>query len=871
MRFYLNPCFTRYSFDKNERKRMPKKDHNYNQSCNTSNGSTSTTTDEPSLDKLPNNKLNRDQTFDLVDNYQDANDSLTMQFPGHNTPTNSKQKRRRNTWLCLLAGALILVLVAVVVTIVCVKIIQNSNPNDCSSSQNKDGSDTTTTTKDNQSGSVTGTDKQGNEKANASDNNKSNDVCMTEKCQSIAATLKKSMNLSADPCQDFHQFACGSWPLNYELPPSSPKLDTMAMLNNQKNQYLRDVIIRELKNTEQNGGSVNKDGFKSKLLEFYRSCMNLDVINKLGSNPLLEFIGKFGRWSPLKQWIQGGVPEPDITDLLILSHQYFPPSVYDDRVKSPMFKTIVKVNDKNSKQHLLEVNIPDMPITNPENYLEKSERAKLLMKKYALLQSNYVALLGPSSNAQEVLDELMQFEKDLAKIAINQSFLRIAQQTYDNMTLNKFMKEVGNEINWVKLVEGFFSPLGIKVTGETQIGIRSIQYFRDLNAFLKRTKKQTIKDFIIWVCVWRFGSYASGPYQEADFNFQRALFGIQERPQRWGKCIVDLEETMEMGLASLYVAKSLTTAGRNMATEMVKNITNAFRRNLVNVDWMDVSTKAKAFVKVDSIRDNIGYPDYVNNETYLDIMYKNVEVNNGNYFRNALNVYQEKRRMNMRLLNEPVDKSAYDLPPTLVEAYFDPNKNKMVFLAGILNAPFYDTEGPMALNYGALGLVVGHEVTHAFDDLGRQFDGNGERKNWWTASSTKNFKDRSTCIVHQYGNYTMYGQSINGKMTLGENIADNGGIKVAYMAYKDWERTHGKEKKLPGIPLTMDQLVFVSHGQVWCGAYREEYVKRALKTDYHSPAKYRTIGPLSNLKAFSDAFKCPLGTPMNPLKKCRVW
>lgn len=852
MRFYLNPCFTRYSFDKTDKRRMPKKDHNFNQSCSTSNGSTSTTDDAP-LDSKRNSKMNHQATFDLVDNYAETDESLNMAMEYRGHMNNNENKRKRNLRICFVLGGLILIALTVVITYVCVRKFDNRE-----------------LSKDN-------TKCKGNTKEQSGDNNavvkttvkpnKDGGVCNTERCNFIAANLKKSINFSADPCQNFHEFACGMWPVTHTLPPSLAKLDTMGTLNLQKNQYLRDVMEKELKNAN----ATKKGGFKDKLLRFYKSCKNLDEIDRLGSKPLMNFIASFGHWSPLKQWRQAGVKEPDITDLLIRSHQYFPASVYDDRVKSPLFKTIVKVNDGNSKEHLFEMNIPDLPISNPENYLEGNERAKLIMKQYHLLQSNYVALLGPSRDAKEVLQELLKFEKELANIAINSSFLRLAQQTYDYLSIRDFMKDVGTQINWLRLIQGYFKPFGFKITNDTKIGIRSIQYFRDLNAFLKRTKHQIAKDYIIWVCVWRFGSYASGPFQEADFTYQQALMGIQERPQRWKRCVVDLEETMEFGLASLYVKKALTDEGKRMATEMVKNITQAFKRNLVSVEWMDVSTKAKAFEKVDSIRDNIGYPDYVKNDTYLDILYNRVKVDEKKYFENALNVYREKRASNLLLLDKPVDKSAYDLPPTLVEAYFDPNKNKMVFLAGIMNVPFYDTDGPMALNYGALGLVVGHEVTHAFDDLGRMFDGNGEKKNWWTKSSTDAFNKRSKCMVEQYGNYTLYGENVNGGLTLGENIADNGGIKVAYLAYKDWERTHGKEAKLPGIDLTMDQLLFVSHGQVWCGAYREEYAKRALKTDYHSPAKYRTIGPLSNLKAFSDAFKCPLGTPMNPIKKCRVW
>lgn len=312
---------------------MPKKDHNFNQSCDTSNGSSNSTGEHLELSN------HGTATFDLGDNYQ-VGDSLTMEYRGQLT-LREKELRKRNVRICGIVAAVVLIIIAAVITFVAIHVMKNGDTN-------MRGTECATKHIGEDTNDLDQTSTQATTKKPIDTKN----VCTTKRCKFIAENLEKSMNFSVDPCENFHEYACGLWPTTHPLPPSLPKLDTMGTLNIKKNLYLKNVIEQEMTNST----SANpKHGFKSKILRFYKSCLDIDSVNRLGKEPLLNFISKFGRWSPLKQWIQKDAKIPDVTDLLIESHQYFPASVYDDRVKSPLFKTIVKVNDNNSSQHLLEV------------------------------------------------------------------------------------------------------------------------------------------------------------------------------------------------------------------------------------------------------------------------------------------------------------------------------------------------------------------------------------------------------------------------------------------------------------------------------------------------------------------------------------
>ncbi|MBW03936.1 Endothelin-converting enzyme 2, partial [Eschrichtius robustus] len=308
---------------------------------------------------------------------------------------------------------------------------------------------------------------------------------------------------------------------------------------------------------------------------------------------------------------------------------------------------------------------------------------------------------------------------------------------------------------------------------------------------------------------------------------------------------------------------------------MISEIRTAFEEALGQLVWMDEKTRQAAKEKVssgqDAIYDMIGFPDFILEPKELDDVYDGYEVSEDSFFQNMLNLYNFSAKVMADQLRKPPSRDQWSMTPQTVNAYYLPTKNEIVFPAGILQAPFYARNHPKALNFGGIGVVMGHELTHAFDDQGREYDKEGNLRPWWQNESLAAFRNHTACMEEQYSQYQVNGEKLNGRQTLGENIADNGGLKAAYNAYKAWLRKHGEEQQLPAVGLTNHQLFFVGFAQVWCSVRTPESSHEGLVTDPHSPARFRVLGTLANSRDFLRHFGCPVGSPMNSGQLCEVW
>ncbi|NXU80978.1 NEP protein, partial [Oreotrochilus melanogaster] len=451
---------------------------------------------------------------------------------------------------------------------------------------------------------------------------------------------------------------------------------------------------------------------------------------------------------------------------------------------------------------------------------------------------------------------------------------------YNKMTLaqlqNNFSLEIDHKVfNWSKFINDIMSTVEINVENTEHVIVYDPEYLIKLKSILNKYTPRDLQNYMMWRFVMDLVNSLSRDYKDTRNAFRKALYGTTSEAAVWRRCANYVNGNLESAVGRLYVQEAFAGDSKHVVEEMIADIRDVFIKTLDDLTWMDAETKKRAEQKATAIRERIGYPDeIVTDDNKLNSEYQELSFKEEEYFENIIQnlVFTQKKRL--KKLREKVDKEEWISGAAVVNAFYSASRNQIVFPAGILQPPFFSASQPKSLNYGGIGMVIGHEITHGFDDNGRNFNENGDLVDWWTEESARNFKELSQCMVYQYGNFSWDlagGQHLSGINTLGENIADNGGVRQAYKAYQNFVKKHGKEQLLPGLEMNHQQLFFLNFAQVWCGTYRPEYAVNSIKTDVHSPGKFRVIGSLQNSPEFSEAFSCTKTNFMDPAKKCRVW
>ncbi|NXU69961.1 NEP protein, partial [Horornis vulcanius] len=397
--------------------------------------------------------------------------------------------------------------------------------------------------------------------------------------------------------------------------------------------------------------------------------------------------------------------------------------------------------------------------------------------------------------------------------------------------------------NWSEFINAIMSTVQINVDNTEHVIVYDPDYLLKLRSILVKYSSRDLQNYMTWRFVMDLVNSLSRDYKDTRNAFRKALYGTTSESAVWRRCANYVNGNMESAVGRLYVEEAFAGDSKHVVEEMIADIRDVFIKTLDELPWMDAETKKRAEKKATAIRERIGYPDeIVTDDNKLNSEYQELNYKEEEYFENIIQnlVFTQKKRL--KKLREKVDKEEWISGAAVVNAFYSASRNQIVFPAGILQPPFFSASQPKSLNYGGIGMVIGHEITHGFDDNGRNFNENGDLVDWWTEESARNFKELSQCMVYQYGNFSWDlagGQNLSGINTLGENIADNGGVRQAYKAYENFVRKHGKEKLLPGLDMNHKQLFFLNFAQVWCGTYRPEYAVNSIKTDVHSPGKFR--------------------------------
>lgn len=697
-------------------------------------------------------------------------------------------------------------------------------------------------------------------------------TCKTKSCTELAKQVQANLNTSVDPCIDFYSFSCGGWVKNNPIPQGRARYSPFNKLDEENKKQLINIL---------NSSKDNDIEAVAKLKALYRLCLNMSHINESGATPLLKVIRRYGGWPLIKDGGGSGSGSGSASggsasgsgsgDDSFLNSKDF---LYQKLDGNPAFFSFyVSVDDKNSSKYTLFLEQSGLTLPSPENYA-KSSNSEALLNAFKESAVNILLLLNskvPRDHYEDAVDGIIELEKKLANIFVSAVTLRDPEATYNNMSVDQLSTEFPDTFDWTRVFQQSFHIADAPtVMPHDEVIVRTTSYFHNLSDVLAQTDNVTVRDYVMWHYIRGFIPYLSQDFLQVYYNFTRVVTGSGEI-DRNQTCLAIVQQAMPIALARPYTEYVLPSGTKEVVTDMIPEVKKAFKERVNDSTWLEDPTKVKCDEKVEAITQRVAYPELIFHDSYVNGLYANYTITEDDLLLTIVQITFLVSFKNLRKLHTRVDKTEWDIAPTAVNAYYNPSFNQFTFLEGILAPPFIKAGWPDYFTYGAFGVVIGHELTHGFDDQGQQYDKDGNLKTWWDSTSTKHFKYRQICFRKQYSAYELYGLHVNGNLTLGENLADNGGLKTSYQAYQNVVGEDGKPPYLPGLDYTPDQLFFIAFAQVWCSNFTRAYIAASLLSNPHSPGPFRVKGALVNSQEFADAFQCPRGSPMNPVDKCLMW
>ncbi len=639
-----------------------------------------------------------------------------------------------------------------------------------------------------------------------------------------------SMDRSIDPCVNFFQYSCGGWIKNNPIPPDQSSWDTYSKMQDENRGRLRGILEAAA------APDPKRNAVTQKIGDFYSSCTDEKAIEAKGAEPLQPELDRIAHLTS----------KAEIADVAA--------TLIDDNV---LFGFGSTQDYRDASQVIAEADQGGLGLPDRDYYLKDDKKSVDLRKAYVAHVQKMFELLGDKPDVAAAESRtVMRIETALAKGSMTRVERRDPKNLDHKMTSGE-LEKISPDFQW----QVYFAKVGLRSLGS--LNVTSPGFFKAMNEELEKENLADWKVYLRWHLVHAYAPFLSSVFLNENFAFYgKTLRGQQELQPRWKRCTEYVDDDLGEALGQAYVEKYFSPQAKQEALKMVKEIDAAMEHDIDSLPWMSAATKQQALVKLHGMANKIGYPD-----KWRD--YSKLEIVRGDELGNVERARKFEFARQLAKIGKPVDRGEWDMTPPTVNAYYNSQMNDINFPAGVLQPPAFDPASDAAPNYGDTGGTIGHELTHGFDDEGRQFDAHGNLRDWWTEEDGKEFVKRASCISDQYSTYTIIDDiKINGKLTLGEDVADLGGLILAYMAWK--EDTKGQT--LPPLDgLTPDQRFFVGYGQSWCGETRDETKRLRATVDPHSPEKYRTNGVVSNMPEFQEAFHCKAGSPMVNQNRCRVW
>jgi putative endopeptidase len=644
-----------------------------------------------------------------------------------------------------------------------------------------------------------------------------------------------NIDKTVDPCTDFYQYACGNWIKNTEIPADQSSWVSFNELD-ERNQYtMRDILDKAAV------ASQARDAITQKIGDFYSSCMDEKAADAKGSEPL----------KPELEHIAAVKDKTALIDAIAELHLRGTRGLFSFYSSPDLHNADMVVG-----------NLDQGGLTLPDrNYYIKDDAKMVEMRQHLVDYATQLFTLAGRSpeQAADSAKTVLRIETALAKASMDRTLRRDPKNRDHKMAREQAVALAPNFY-----LSRYFTAVGTPAF--TELNVVNPDFFKDVNGLLDTESLDTLKVYVTWHLLDSAAPWLSKPWVDDNFKMRQFLTGQAQNQERWKRCVDETDGDLGEALGQKYIEVAFGADSKQRMLKMVDALEKSLDQDIAGLPWMTDDTKKQAKIKLDAIRNKIGYPD-----VWRD--YSSLKVERGDLMGNILRANEFETRRRIAKISKPLDRKEWNMTPPTVNAYYSGSYNEIVFAAGILQPPFFDKTMDDAVNMGGIGVVIGHELTHGFDDQGRKFDPQGNLRDWWTEQDGKEFEKRASCVADEYSNFVAVDDlKLNGRLTLGENTADNGGARIALMALREMiaaDKSGKAAEKIDGY--TPEQRFFLGFGRVWCEKRRPELARMLVNTDPHSPGRYRVNGVVQNMPEFQQAWGCKAGQAMVRENACRVW